>query len=216
MSNSSMISYTNLSPNNSGTRTRSIDRLTLHCVVGQCSVESLGALFADPARQASSNYGIGADGRIGLFVPEDKRSWCSSSEANDQRAITIECASDTKSPYAMTDRVYAAIIALCTDICKRNGKTVLTYIPDKAKALAYVPKSNEMLITLHKWFAATECPGQWLIQQLPVIAQTVTSALSPKTVYRVQVGAFTNKAYADAYLDKIKKAGFPDAYITTK
>lgn len=216
MSNSSMISYTNLSPNNSGTRTRSIDRLTLHCVVGQCSIESLGALFADPARQASSNYGIGADGRIGLFVPEDKRSWCSSSEANDQRAITIECASDTKSPYAMTDRVYAAIIALCTDICKRNGKTVLTYIPDKAKALAYVPKSNEMLITLHKWFAATECPGQWLIQQLPIIAQTVTSALSPKTVYRVQVGAFTNKAYADAYLDKIKKAGFPDAYITTK
>ena len=93
--NSSLVSYTKLSPNHSGQRTHSIDRITPHCVVGQCSVETLGNIFAPSSRQASCNYGIGADGRVGMYVEEKNRSWCSSSNANDQRAVTIECASDT-------------------------------------------------------------------------------------------------------------------------
>lgn len=118
--NSSMVSYTKLSPNHSGQRTHSIDRITPHCVVGQCSVETLGNIFLPASRQASSNYGIGVDGRVGMYVEEKNRSWCSSSNANDQRAVTIECASDTKSPYAFKDAVYQTLIKLCVDICKRK------------------------------------------------------------------------------------------------
>lgn len=125
--NSSMVSYTKLSPNHSGQRTHSIDRITPHCVVGQCSVETLGNIFLPASRQASSNYGIGVDGRVGMYVEEKNRSWCSSSNANDQRAVTIECASDTKSPYAFKDAVYQTLIKLCVDICKRNGKEKLLY-----------------------------------------------------------------------------------------
>ena len=101
--NSPLVSYTKLSPNHSGQRTHSIDRITPHCVVGQCSVETLGNIFLPISKQASCNYGIGVDGRVGMYVEEKNRSWCSSSAANDQRAVTIECASDNTEPYASTD-----------------------------------------------------------------------------------------------------------------
>ena len=97
-----------------------------------------------------------------MCIRDRNRSWCSSSSANDQRAVTIECASDMKEPYTMNNKVYSTLIELCTDICKRNGKNKLIWIPDKNKALAYVPKSNEMLLTVHRWFAAKSCPGNWL------------------------------------------------------
>ena len=135
--NSKLVSYTKLSPNHSGHRTHSIDRITPHCVVGQCSVETLGNIFAPTSRQASCNYGIGPDGRIGMYVEEKNRSWCSSSNANDQRAVTIECASDTKHPYTMNSTVYATLIKLCVDICKRNGKKKLIWLGDKNKTLNY-------------------------------------------------------------------------------
>ncbi len=125
--NSSMVSYTKLSPNHSGQRTHSIDRITPHCVVGQCSVETLGNIFYPTSRQASCNYGIGPDGRVGMYVEEKNRSWCSSSNANDQRAVTIECASDTTEPYAFKDIVYRTLIKLCVDICKRNGRRHAPY-----------------------------------------------------------------------------------------
>lgn len=91
-------------------------------MVGQCTAEGLGDWFAKGSTQASSNYGIGKDGRIGLYVEEKNRSWCSSSNANDQRAVTIECASDTAEPYAFRDVVYQRLVELCTDICRRNNR----------------------------------------------------------------------------------------------
>ena len=167
--NSSMVSYTKLSPNHSGQRTHSIDRITPHCVVGQCSVETLGNIFLPASRQASSNYGIGVDGRVGMYVEEKNRSWCSSSNANDQRAVTIECASDTKSPYAFKDAVYQTLIKLCVDICKRNGKKKLLWLGDKTKTLNYSPKADEMVLTVHRWFANKSCPGDWLYARLGAI-----------------------------------------------
>lgn len=171
-------------------------------------------------REASCNYGIGFDGRKSLCVEEKYRSWCTSSETNDQRAVTIECASDTTAPYAMTDAVYAALIDLCTDICKRNGKKKLLWFGDKNKTLAYEPKADEMIITVHRWFANKSCPGDWLYNRLGDIAAKVTSRLggetpqpSPSgTLYRVQTGAYKNKANADSQLAKVKAAGF-DTYM---
>lgn len=178
--NSSLVSYTKLSPNHSGQRTHSIDRITPHCVVGQCSVETLGNIFLPASRQASCNYGIGVDGRVGLYVEEKNRSWCSSSNANDQRAVTIECASDNTEPYAFKDVVYIRLVELCTDICKRNGKTKLLWLGDKAKTLNYTPKSDEMVLTVHRWFANKSCPGNWMYARMGDLASKVTMALGGK------------------------------------
>ena len=192
--NSPMVVYTKLSPNHSGQRTMAIDRITVHCVVGNCSVESLGEVFAPVSRQASSNYGIGVDGRVALYVEEKNRSWCSSSGANDQRAITIECASDNFHPYAFKDVVYQTLIKLCTDICRRNGKTKLLWLGDKDTALNYEPKSNEMVLTAHRWFAATACPGDWMYSREGDLAARVTAALggAADTTPTVDAGSNTD------------------------
>lgn len=175
--NSPLVSYTKLSPNHSGQRTHSIDRITPHCVVGQCSVETLGRIFLPTSRQASCNYGIGEDGRVGMYVEEKNRSWCSSSNANDQRAVTIECASDATTPYAFKDVVYQKLITICIDICKRNGKKKLLWLGDKDKTLNYTPASDEMVLTVHRWFANKSCPGNWLYARMGDLAEKVTAAL---------------------------------------
>ena len=176
--NSSLVTYTKLSPNHSGQRTHDIDRITPHCVVGQCTAESLGDWFSKTSTKASSNYGIDKNGRVGLYVEEKNRSWCSSSNANDQRAVTIECASDTVEPYAMNDKVLDSLVALCTDICKRNGKKKLIWFADKTKSLNYRPKAGEMVITVHRWFANKSCPGNWLYERLGDVAAKVTANLN--------------------------------------
>lgn len=220
--NSSLVSYTKLSPNHSGQRTHSIDRITPHCVVGQCSVETLGSIFYPTSRQASCQYGIGPDGRIGMYVEEKNRSWCSSSNANDQRAITIECASDTTEPYAMNNKVYDALIKLCVDICKRNGKKKLIWLGDKDKTLNYNPKSDEMVITVHRWFANKSCPGNWLYARLGDLATKVTAQLggtttapepTTSTLYRVRKTWSDSKTQKGAFkvLSNAKKCADDNA-----
>ena len=175
--NSPLVAYTKLSSNHSGQRNHAVDRISPHCVVGMCSAESLGEWFARSSTQASSNYGIDKDGRVGMYVEEKNRSWCTSSNANDQRAITIECASGTREPYEMNDAIYNMLIRLCVDICKRYGKKKLLWFADKAKTLAYEPKADEMVITVHRWFADKSCPGEWLYSRLGDLAAKVTAQL---------------------------------------
>ena len=223
--NSSLVDCTVKSPNHSGKRTHKIDRITPHCVVGQLSAERIGGCFTSTSRQASGNYGIGYDGRVCLIVDEANRSWCSSSNANDQRAITIECASDAKEPYAFKDVVYKKLVKLCIDICKRNGLTKVLWIEDKAKSLAYTPKSGECVLTVHRWFANKSCPGSWMYARMGQLADEINKGLGnaattmptqPSTgttteMYRVrkswsnstsQIGAFTKLANAKACADK--------------
>ena len=178
MSNSPLVRYAKMSPNHSGKRTHAIDRITPHCAVVQCDGGAVGELFSKASRRATSNYGIGADGQIGMCVEECNRSWCSSNEANDQRAVTIECASDTTEPYAMRDAVYQSLIYLCTDICRRNGKTKLLWLGDKEKTLGSTPKPDEMVLTVHRWFANKSCPGDWLYSRLGDLAEKVTELLT--------------------------------------
>lgn len=193
--NSSMVSYTKLSPNHSGQRTHSIDRITPHCVVGQLTAESICGCFTSASRQASCNYGIGTDGKVALCVEEKNRSWCSSSSSNDQRAVTIECASDTAEPYAMNSKVYDSLVELCIDICKRNGKTKLLWLGDNDKTLNYSPKSDEMVLTVHRWFANKSCPGNWLYAKLGDLAQTVTASLSGTQTTESQLAKSTTDSY---------------------
>lgn len=188
--NSELVAVKKLSPNHSGKRTHSIDRISPHCVVGQCTAEGLGDWFGKSSTKASSNYGIDRNGRVGLYVEEKNRSWCTSSNSNDQRAITIECASDTREPYTMNNKVYETLIKLCTDICKRNGKKKLLWLGDKTRSLNYTPKSDEMIITVHRWFANKSCPGDWLYSRLGDVAKRVTANLNstqPSTTGSTQV-----------------------------
>ena len=170
------------------------------------SAESIGGCF--PAgRGASCNYGIGKDGRVCLIVDEENRSWCSSSNSNDQRAVTIECASDMKDPYAMTNAVYEKLIELCVDICRRNGKTTLLWFADKNKSLNYEPKANEMVLTVHRWFANKSCPGDWLYSRLGDVASRVTSQLGGSS------GGGSNSGSSGSYKTGLYKVNVGDLNI---
>lgn len=217
MSNSKLISYTKISPNRTSPRNHKIDTVTIHCVIGQCSVETLGNIFAPTSRQASCNYGIGADGRIGMYCEEKDRSWCSSNAANDNRAITIEVASDTKHPYAVNAKAYAALIDLLVDICKRNGIPRLVWSTSKADRVNH---KNGCNMTVHRDYANKSCPGEYLYSRHAQIASEVNKRLGStdtrpqpeKVLYRVQTGAFRNKAGAEALLQQVKAKGF-DTYM---
>ncbi len=194
--NSPLVDYTLISPNKSNGRIvpadwanrwdgEILDTITIHCVVGQTSVETLGNIFANPQRQASSNYGIGPDGRIGMYVEEKDRSWCTGGEKNcngmtgamnDYRAITIEVASDTDYPYAVTDEAYAAIIRLCADICQRNGIKRMLWEADPN----LVWDKSRQNMTAHRWFAYKSCPGDYLYERFGEIADKVNEIIDPE------------------------------------
>lgn len=174
MSNSKLVNYTRISPNKNSPRNHKIDTITIHCVVGQCSVETLGNIFAPTSRQASSNYGIGYDGKIGMYVEEKDRSWCSSSASNDNRAITIEVASDTKHPYAVNEKAFAALLDLVTDICKRNGIKRLVWSTNKKDRMNHLNGCN---MTVHRDYANKACPGDYLYNRHGEIAAEVNRRL---------------------------------------
>ena len=221
MSNSTLVDYTRISPNRTSPRNHKIDTITIHCVVGQCSVETLGNIFAPTSRQASSNYGVGVDGRIGMYVEEKDRSWCSSNAANDNRAITIEVASDTTHPYAVNAKAYAALLDLVTDICRRNGIKKLVWSTNKNERVNHLNGCN---MTVHRDYANKSCPGDYLYERHGAIAAEVNkrlgaSAAEPETpssgtdtLYKVQTGAFKQKSNAQALEKKLKAAGF-DTYV---
>lgn len=181
MSSSPLVTYTRVSPNRTSPRNHAIDRITIHCYVGQVTAQRgcSGKRFVtyDPKNGASCNYVVGCDGSIGLCVPEEDRSWCSSNRANDHRAVTIETASDSFHPYAVTDEAYSALLDLCTYICRRNGKSKLLWMADEWTALSYQPAADEMVLTVHRWFAAKACPGEYLLNRHAEIAAEVTRRL---------------------------------------
>lgn len=168
MSNSSLVSYTKLSPNCDHPRNHAIDKITIHHMAGDLSVETCGNLFAKPSYEASSNYGIGSDGRVGLYVDEGDRAWASASPSNDNRAVNIEVANDaTGGDWPVSDAAYRKLIDLCVDICQRNG----------IKALNYTGGADGNL-TEHRMFTATVCPGPYLHKRMGRIAAEVNSRLS--------------------------------------
>lgn len=187
MSNSPLVDYTKISQHKTPNRNHKIDTITIHCYVGQVSVESMGSWFSNPGANCSCNYGIGVDGRIALIVEEKDRSWCSSSPSNDHRAITIECASEKSAPFEINDKVYASLIKLCADICKRNGIKELKWKADKS-LIGQVDKQN---MTVHRWFKNKDCPGEYIYNRLGRIASEVNELLGieqkPDKDFKVKV-----------------------------
>ena len=204
MSNSSLVSYTHWSPNYSE-RTAPISKITIHhCAVVNATLKGLGNGFAQPSRQASSTYAIDSNGNIAQFVDESKRPWTSSNRDNDNVAVTIEVSNSTGAPeWKVSDKAYEALIKLCVDICKRNNIKELNFTGDKSGNL-----------TLHKWFAATDCPGPYLESRMGDIANKVNAELNPPSkIYRVQVGAFRNRIYAENLKKELQSKGYTDAFI---
>lgn len=179
MSNSPLVSYVKISPNRNSPRNHVIDTITIHCMAGNCSIETCGDIFYPTSRGASSNYGIGSDGRIAMYVEEKDRSWCSSSASNDNRAITIEVANDggASTGWHVSDAAYKSLIDLCVDICKRNGIKELKWKGDKS-LIGQVDKQN---MTVHRWFANKSCPGDYLYNLHPKIAADVNARLGVKS-----------------------------------
>lgn len=173
MSNSPLVTYTNITKNKTSPRNHAIDTVTIHCIVGQWTAKQGCDYFATTDRQCSANYVVGKDGSIGLSVDEADRSWCSSSRDNDNRAITIEVASDTEHPYAVTAEAYAALIDLLVDICQRNGIKQLLWKADK-NLIGQVDQQN---MTVHRWFANKACPGEYLYERHGAIAEEVNKRL---------------------------------------
>lgn len=151
----------------------------------------MGNCFISKNAQRSCNYGIGKDGRIGMYVEEKDRSWCSSNRANDNRAITIECASDKKHPYAINDKVYESLVKLCADICKRNGIKELRWKADKS----LIGQPDKQNMTVHRWFKNKECPGQYIYDRLGQIADEVNVLLGAKTYCLADFIADVQKAF---------------------
>lgn len=211
MSNSPLVDYVKISPNSTNPRKDTIKKITIHHMAGNLTVERCGEVFAPKTRKASSNYAIGSDGRVGMYVEEKNRSWCSSNAGNDNQAITIEVANDGGAPdWHVSDAALAKLIDLCVDICKRNGIAKLNFTGDKSGNL-----------TMHKYFTATVCPGAYLESKFPYIADEVnkrlgnasqTASQAGKVLYKVQVGAYGKKANAENVKAKLKKAGF-DALV---
>ena len=168
MPNSNFISHTRISPNSSNPRSAQIKKITIHHCAGNPTVEQLGEMFQPKSRQASSNYGVGTDGRIGLYVEEKNRAWTSSSALNDNQAVTIEVANNGGAPnWTVSDKALQATVDLCADICKRNGIGRLNFTGD----------ANGNLTT-HDMFAQTNCPGPYLRGNLPYIAEQVNTRLA--------------------------------------
>lgn len=216
MSNSKLVTYTKVSPNRNTPRNHKIDTITIHCIVGQWTAKQGCDFFSKSSVQASANYVVGRDGSIGLSVPEGDRSWCSSSPSNDNRAVTIEVASDTKHPYAVTDAAYNALIKLIADICKRNDIKELKWKGDKS-LIGQVSKQN---MTVHRWFANKACPGDYLYKRHSDIASKVNKILGStntpkpnKKLYKVQIGAYNGKRNATAMLEKLKSKGFDGSIV---
>ena len=214
--NSSLVTYKKLSPNHSGTRTHEIDTITIHCIVGQWTAKQGCDYFASTDRSASCNYIVGKDGSIGLCVEEKNRSWCSSNAANDQRAVTIETASDTTDPYAVTDAAYNALIKLCADICKRNGIKKLVWSTNKDDRINH---RNGCNMTVHRDFASKACPGEYLYSRHGDIAKKVNAILDAEdsannsNLYRVRLSWDDPKSQIGAYADlENAKAACKDGY----
>lgn len=218
MSNSGLVNYTKISPNRTNGRTHNIDTITIHCMAGNLTIETCGSLFSRTTTKASSNYGIGSDGRIGLYVEEKDRSWATSSSANDNRAITIEVASESVHPYKITDKAYKALINLLADVCKRNGIKKLVWSTDKNARVNHLNGCN---MTCHRDYVNKACPGDYIYNLEGQIAKEVNSKLNGTSatpsdnsvLYKVrkswsdsktQLGAFYNLESAKKIVDKNK------------
>ena len=177
--NSPLVDFERISPNSNCPRNAEIDTITPHHTASVIHVENLGAMLANAAFQASYNYGIGLDSRIGLFVPESCRCWGSSSRLNDNRAVVIGVSNSVRGhPWPISEPNFERLIELCVCLCMRNpsikqisGLPGLSYTGDVMGSL-----------TRHNMFSATTCPGPFLQARFPELADRVSNIINKEII----------------------------------
>lgn len=191
MTKSALVDYEQITTNSNPRGNNRIERITIHCIVGQMSAKACANLknFRSGGC-ASANYIIGLNGEVLLNVPEERRAWTSGGEKkvkgktgrdNDYKAITFECASDATSPYAFRNVVYEKLVAMCVDICKRYGRTKLLWFGTPEEVESYKVKDDEMVLTWHRYYAYKSCPGDWMYSRGQEFAKRVTAQLGGAT-----------------------------------
>lgn len=172
MSQSPLVDYAAYTTYNCNVpRTEKISKITVHHAAGVMSVEGMKNIIHNPNREVSCNYAIGWDARVGGYIKEENRAWTSSSYWNDQRAVTIEVSNSAcSSDWPVADKVWAKLVELCADICKRNGIARLTYTGDKNGTL-----------TFHQMFTATACPGPYIKGRAQLLCDQVNAKLGGTT-----------------------------------
>lgn len=210
--NSSLVVYKKISPNRTSQRNHIIDTITIHCMAGNLSVESCANVFANKSRKASSNYGIGSDGRVALYVEEKDRSWASSNASNDHRAVTIEVANDGGAPdWHVSDKAMSALIELVTDICKRNNIKKLVWSTNKDNRIKHINGCN---MTVHRDFAAKACPGNYLYNKHPYIVEQVNKKIGATSTSPITSAISSTKVFIYQGLDY--SLVFDPIYYTNK
>lgn len=212
--NSKLATYKKISPNKSSPRNHKIDTISIHCMAGNLSVETCGNVFAPSSAKASSNYGIGSDGRIAMYVEEKDRSWATSSSSNDNRAVTIEVANDGGAPdWHVSDKAMKSLINLITDICKRNGIKELKWKADKS-LIGQIDKQN---MTVHRWFKNKACPGDYLYSKHYYITEEVNKKLGvKKDTNKPNTIDKSEKSYRVRLLDNLNIRKTPNGDIVKK
>ena len=169
MSNSALVTYTKLSPFYYSREGTPITDITIHHMAGNLTVYQCGEVFQDLTREASANYGIDGEGRVGLYVEEKYASWANANKPSNQRSITIELANDqTGGDWHVSDTAIEKCIELCVDVCRRNGINLI-YTGDTTGTL-----------TRHNMFYPTACPGPYLQSKFPYIEKEVRKRLNMK------------------------------------
>lgn len=169
MSNSSLATEKYMAHSNNysvGRSGRKIEKVTVHHMAGVLTAKQCGSIFQNGNRQASSNYGIGKNGEIALFVDEKNTSYADANWDSNCKSVTIECSNNkTGGDWTVSDTVLNSLIKLVADIFKRNnlGKAV------KGKN-----------VTWHSMYAATACPGNYLRSKMDYIVDEVNKILDGK------------------------------------
>lgn len=138
-------------------RSYKISKITVHHMAGKLTAKQCGRVFQAKGRGASAHYGIGSDGKIGLYVDEKNAAWADANRTSNHKSVTIEVAnSKTGGQWPVSDKSLKLLIKLVADIAKRNGLGKL------------VSGKN---LTWHSMYANTTCPGPYLRSKMKYIAQ---------------------------------------------
>ena len=207
MSNSRLPTYVRLSPNVTKPRQGTIKGVAIHCTAGGKDLPASD--FADLSRfvipdrdnGASCHYVVGGDGSIAQVCGEENRAWCTSNKI-DHQLVTIEVASDHVAPYLVNAVAIQSLIKLLADICQRNGIPKLLWKGDKS-LMGHWGKQN---MVVHRWTSNKACPGDFLYNLHPKIANAVNEILAGKEEEEMDVNTFLNSMTDEQAYTLLEKA----------
>jgi N-acetylmuramoyl-L-alanine amidase len=168
-----------------------------------------------------------ADGSIATYqtLPWNHRGWHAGGSANNTH-ISFEICEDGLTDAAYFSAVYREAAELCAFLCKQynldpaKDGVLIGHYEGYRRGIAnnhadpghWFPRFGKSLDSFRAdvkaLLAGSEVPEP-SAPEVPALAE-------PKKLYRVQVGAYSVKANAEAMLAKLKAAGFTDAFIKTE